>query len=74
MPIYEYSCLDCGARFDILRTIKEADAPIPCKKCESMHTKRSISVFFAQSSGQSLAGTGGSCAGCQGGSCSTCGH
>ena len=74
MPIYEYTCLDCNARFDALRAIKDADSPIACKKCESKHTKRALSVFYAQSGSRTVAGTGGGCAGCAGGSCSSCGH
>jgi putative FmdB family regulatory protein len=75
MPIYEYVCLDCGVRFDALRSIREADAPIQCSQCESDHTSRCLSVFFANSGGTAIAGTrGGGCAGCGGGACSTCSH
>lgn len=75
MPLYEYQCKDCGHRFDALRPIKDADQPIVCKQCESDHTLRQISVFFAQSGGRVVAGSnGGGCAGCAGGSCSSCGH
>jgi putative FmdB family regulatory protein len=38
MPVYEYVCLDCKHRFDVLRSIKEADDPIQCNECESSHT------------------------------------
>jgi putative FmdB family regulatory protein len=75
MPIYEYVCLDCGQRFETLRTMKEADAPIACVQCESGHTQRKLSVFFAQSGGRVVAGGGSKgCAGCSGGSCAGCGH
>ncbi len=75
MPLYEYVCLDCGTRFDVLRAIKEADSPISCKKCESERTSRKLSLFNAQSSGRVVAGSnGGGCAGCGGGSCASCGH
>ncbi len=76
MPIYEYICKDCDTRFDVLRSIKDADAPIMCKECESRNTTRAISVFFANSGGKALAGTssGGGCSSCAGGSCSGCGH
>jgi len=74
MPLYEYVCEDCGNRFDALRSIKDADRPIACKKCASEKTARQLSVFFAQSSGHTVAGTsgGGGCAGCAGGSCASC--
>jgi putative FmdB family regulatory protein len=75
MPIYEYLCQNCGVKFDVIRPIKEADAPIACTICGSLSTKRSISVFFAQSSVRIVAGNNSSnCSGCAGGSCSSCGH
>ncbi len=75
MPLYEYVCLDCGLRFDALRSIREADDPIPCKSCESDHTSRCLSLFFANSGGKAIAGaSGGGCAGCAGGTCASCGH
>src|SRR3990172_360068 len=52
MPIYEYVCLDCREQFDALRPMGDADAPIACVECESEHTSRTISVFFAQSGGR----------------------
>ncbi len=73
MPIYEYVCKDCGKRFEVIRSIKDADSPIPCKSCQSDQTQRAVSVFFAQSGSQIIAGgNGGGCAGCSSGSCSTC--
>ncbi len=76
MPIYEYVCLDCGTRFDSLRPMKDADAPIGCEQCNSEHTSRLLSVFFAQSSsGRIVAGgNGGACASCVSGSCASCGN
>ena len=75
MPLYEYQCKECGYLFDALRPIKDADKTIACKQCESVHTERQISVFFAQSGGKAVAGnSGGGCAGCAGGSCASCGH
>jgi putative FmdB family regulatory protein len=72
MPIYEYSCADCGKKFEVVRMIKDADSPIPCKQCESNRTARKISVFFAQSGGKVVAGSSSGCAGCAGGSCASC--
>lgn len=78
MPIYEYLCNDCGHRFEIMRSMKDADAPVSCKICESQRTKRALSVFFASSEGRAVtAKSGGSCSGgCSGcgGSCGSCGH
>jgi putative FmdB family regulatory protein len=75
MPLYEYICQDCGYRFDSLRSIKQADEPISCIKCSSLHTKRALSVFNAHSGGRVIAGSKqDGCAGCSGGTCSSCGH
>jgi putative FmdB family regulatory protein len=72
MPIYEYVCLQCERRFDALRVMKDADASIPCKHCQSERTIRKVSVFYAQSAGRVVAGGGGGCAGCSAGSCAGC--
>lgn len=74
MPIYEYICEDCGKKFDALRAMKDSDAPIACKNCNGTHTRRAISVFFANSEGRSVTHSDGGCGGCSGGSCGSCGH
>lgn len=69
MPIYEYVCLDCRTPFEALRPMAEADAAIACQHCQSEHTSRTLSVFYAQSNGQPMPSQ--SAAGCAcGGSCS----
>jgi len=74
MPVYEYYCRDCKTKFEALRPMSKADAPIACKQCEGKHTRRMLSQFAAHSGGKAVAGTGGGgCASCGGGSCSTCG-
>jgi putative FmdB family regulatory protein len=74
MPLYEYLCKDCGARFDVLRSFKDADKTISCKSCHSQQTERAISVFFAKGNDGALAGSSSTgCAGCGGGSCASCG-
>ncbi len=75
MPLYEYICLDCGTHFDALRSMRDADAVIPCEKCESKHVSRMLSLFNAQSGGRVIAGTSSSgCANCAGGTCAGCSH
>jgi putative FmdB family regulatory protein len=73
MPLYEYVCKECGLRFDVLRSMSQADAPIACQGCRSKETERALSVFFASSGGKVVAGGGSGCGSCSGGSCSTCG-
>jgi len=73
MPIYEYLCKDCGERFEMVRTMKDADKPISCKTCQGNQTQRTLSVFYAQSGSKVIAGgSSGGCAGCGGGNCSSC--
>jgi putative FmdB family regulatory protein len=74
MPIYEYICVDCQNRFEALRSLRDADAPIACQNCQSDHTLRAISVFYAHSDGRSVTQSVPSCSTCSSGACATCGH
>lgn len=77
MPIYEYTCADCGEQFEeiVLNDLQE----ITCPKCNSAQTNKLISSCRAKFAGDPLGQTigapasEGSCASCGGGSCSTCG-
>ncbi len=74
MPLYEYRCSECDFRFDALRAMSDADAPIACPKCGSEHTSRMISLFSAVGSEGVIAGAGASCGSCTpSASCATCG-
>jgi putative FmdB family regulatory protein len=45
MPIYEYTCKSCNAKFDqLVRSMSAADKQ-KCPKCGSSQTARSFSVF-----------------------------
>ena len=74
MPIYEYICKECGNEFDAIRSMKEADTSIECKKCQSEKTQRKLSRFFAKSGGRQLTGSSHNCNGTcgGGGNCSNC--
>jgi putative FmdB family regulatory protein len=73
MPIYEYICMDCNKKFDALRSMSDADAPILCTNCQSEKTSRTISVFAAHSEGRVVAGAGNACNTCSTNNCSSCG-
>jgi putative FmdB family regulatory protein len=73
MPVYEYRCKDCGDKFEVLRSIKDADKPISCQYCQGLNTQRALSLCYSQSEGHTHS-SGGGCAGCGGGSCSSCNH
>ncbi|MFN3653188.1 MAG: FmdB family zinc ribbon protein [Armatimonadota bacterium] len=47
VPIYEYQCPDCGARFGRLRPMQERDEPIRCPECASERARRVVSVVAA---------------------------
>ena len=79
MPIYEYICDNCQARFDLLRTMSQADAPARCPHCQAEGARRAPSRFasFARGADGSISrvsGTGGGCSSCAGGSCASCQH
>lgn len=63
MPLYEYVCADCEERFEALRPMRDADAPIACPRCGSERTSRGISLFAAIGSEGAIAGAS-SCASC----------
>jgi len=45
MPLYEYRCEDCGAAYEQLRRMSEADQDLECPECHSKHVERQISSF-----------------------------
>jgi putative FmdB family regulatory protein len=73
MPLYEYICTDCRTKFDALRSIDNADAPIACQNCQGENTSRVLSLFFAHSDGRSVTQSVPACTSCSTHTCSTCG-
>jgi putative FmdB family regulatory protein len=73
MPIYEYRCEKCTAKFDVLTSFAERDRARVCPTCESTRTRVLVSSFASLGAGEGLpqldaarqAGGGGCC----GGSC-----
>jgi putative FmdB family regulatory protein len=57
MPIYEYVCDDCGARYE--RIVMSQKQSITCPKCESAKHTIQLSVFAAPANG-GKANSGGS--------------
>lgn len=60
MPIYEYTCKSCDAKFEqLVRTMSDADnAKFKCPQCGSDQTERALSVFAVTS--DSAKSSGGS--------------
>ena len=74
MPIYEYVCQDCEKIFETIRPMDQSDTPIPCAVCGGKHTKRKLSVFFAESGGKAVSGMAEqACDSCGSGNCAHCG-
>ena len=81
MPLYEYFCHDCTARFELLTSYQNADAGIICQECHSPRVRRLLSVVartrkggsagedFGGESDWSDADFGGGSCGCGNGSC-----
>ncbi len=77
MPIYEYCCPNCQAKFELLRPVSRADEEALCPQCH-IPAKRALSTFAAfskSSSGMStpISGAAGACGTCSASSCGTCG-
>ncbi|HEX4232115.1 MAG TPA: zinc ribbon domain-containing protein [Bryobacteraceae bacterium] len=72
MPIFEYSCDDCGTKFEkLVRRSAEANA-VRCPSCGQDHLTTEYSTFAAHAQGstgdtQPASGCGGGM--CQGGMC-----
>ena len=73
MPVYEYRCRTCDTRFDLRRSVADADTSATCPSGHD-DSRRLLSVFAAggRSGGPAPAaagvgGTGGG--GCCGGGC-----
>jgi putative FmdB family regulatory protein len=43
--MYEYRCPDCGAGFEMLRRMQEADTPAKCPRCSSIKATLQVSAF-----------------------------
>jgi len=52
MPIYEYACRSCNARFELLTTMSKADKAA-CPKCGAGDVKRLMSTFASLSTASS---------------------
>jgi len=55
MPIYEYQCKTCDNRFEQMRPMAQMHAPAACPSCASTETMRLLSLFAAQTKGESTA-------------------
>ena len=63
MPIFEYQCRKCGAKFEKL--VSSADVTATCKECGSARVEKLLSVFaVVGGSRSSAAPEAGPCGAC----------
>lgn len=49
MPVYDYTCKDCGRDFIVIESLKEHETAKPvCPDCSSSNVKRVISGVHVQ--------------------------
>jgi putative FmdB family regulatory protein len=56
MPLYEYACRRCEARFEVLQRMGAGAAGLSCPGCGGSRLARELSTFAAGSSSASEAG------------------
>jgi len=54
MPLYEYVCADCGARFTRLQPMSAPREGNACPECSATQTRRVVSTF-ARTAGDATA-------------------
>ena len=75
MPIYEYFCPGCDLKFELLRSLSQANEEASCPRCNNT-AERVFSTFASFSKSESgltspIAGSS-SCASCSATSCDSC--
>ena len=66
MPIYEYQCLDCGQRFEVLQRMGEGADDLTCPDCGQKRVTKQFSTFASNtgtSSDSAMSFGGGGCGG-----------
>lgn len=70
MPLYEYTCKDCGERFEVLQRVGEGAESVLCPECGGHEVAKELSTFAASVSG-SGGFTSSAPVGCGSGACGT---
>jgi putative FmdB family regulatory protein len=52
MPLYEFYCADCRAKFEVLSPYAKVSAgDVVCQTCHGAHVRKLLSVFAARRGG-----------------------
>lgn len=70
MPVYEYRCKNCGAKFEKLVRGSEK---VTCPECGKSRLDKLFSVFGVKSGGKFTPSGAGGCDSCSASSCKGCG-
>ncbi len=68
MPLYEYACRDCGAKFEVLQRMGADGTGVACPKCGGQQVAKQLSTFA------STVASSGSTMPCGASSASACGN
>ncbi|HUK13396.1 MAG TPA: zinc ribbon domain-containing protein [Thermoanaerobaculaceae bacterium] len=68
MPLYEYSCRDCGRRFEVLQRVGADAAGLACPACGGAQVTKQLSTFAS-----SVSSSGGGSMPCGAPNASACG-
>ncbi len=60
MPLYEYSCGSCGARFEELQRIGASSADVVCPHCGARDARKELSTFASSVQGAAPCGAASS--------------
>jgi putative FmdB family regulatory protein len=53
MPLFEFECLECGAKFEKLVRTAGADSEVTCTKCGGRRVEEKFSTFSSSARGSS---------------------
>jgi putative FmdB family regulatory protein len=63
MPLFEYQCRDCGAKFE--KIVTSSGAEVVCKTCNSPRVNKLLSVFaVGNASHSTVSSESGPCGAC----------
>jgi putative FmdB family regulatory protein len=59
MPIFEYQCRTCGAKFE--KIVSASSDPVTCRQCASPRVDKLLSSFAVAGSGRAASDEAGPC-------------